>query len=115
MPPAEKKGQPPQHQPKQPGVESAMNPQPDYAPRFPGGRSGYNDVLFWVAEAPSDSASRVEMRVACHRAQYLKPSFKDPVNGKIFLKEEDFYDLSDPEVLQRITDGEDICRGLEVR
>ncbi len=85
------------------------------APRFDGGRSGYNDVLYWIAEAPSDSASRVEMRVACHRAQYLKPSFKDPANGKITFTEEDFYDLSDPAVLQRIFDGEDICRGLEVR
>ncbi len=85
------------------------------APRFAGGRSGYNDVFYWVAEAPSDAASRVEMRVACHRAQYLKPSFKDPANGKIFFKEEDFFDLSDPLVLERIANGEDICKGLEVR
>lgn len=85
------------------------------APRFDGGRSGYNDVYYWVAEAPSDSASRVEMRVACHRAQYLAPSFKDPANGKITFTEDDFYDLSDPAVLQRIYDGEDICQGLEVR
>ncbi|MDP2342391.1 MAG: hypothetical protein Q8O67_15655 [Deltaproteobacteria bacterium] len=85
------------------------------APRFVGGRSGYNDVLFWIAEAPSDSASRVEMRVACHRAQYLKPSFKDPANGKIFLTEKDFFDLSDPADLQRLSDGEDLCGGLEVR
>lgn len=85
------------------------------APRFAGGRSGYNDVLYWIAEAPSDAASRVELRVACHRAQYLKPSFKDPANGKIFFKEEDFFDLSDPLVLERINGGEDICKGLEVR
>ena len=85
------------------------------SPRFEGGRSGFNDVLFWIAEAPSDSASRVEMCVACHRAQYLKPSFKDPANGKIFLTDDDFFDLSDPEDLARIADGEDICRGLEVR
>lgn len=85
------------------------------APRFPGGRSGYNDVLYWIAEAPSDAASRVELRVACHRAQYLKPSFKDPANGKIFFTEEDFLDLSSAEVLDRIAAGEDICKGLEVR
>ena len=31
-----KKGQPPQHQEKQPGREHQMDPEPDYAPRFPG-------------------------------------------------------------------------------
>jgi hypothetical protein len=85
------------------------------APRFLGGRSGYNDVLYWIAEAPSDAASRVEMRVACHRAQYLKPSFKDPANSKITFTEADFVDLSDPATIQRIADGEDLCKGLEVR
>ena len=85
------------------------------APRFAGGRSGYNDVLYWLAEAPSDSASRVELRVACHRAQYLKPSFKDPANGKINFVESDFLDLSDPAVLDRIASGDDLCGGLEVR
>ena len=85
------------------------------APRFLGGRSGYNDVLYWIAEAPSDAASRVEMRVACHRAQYLKPAFKDPANGKIVFQESDFLDLSDPADLQRVYDGEDVCNGLEVR
>jgi hypothetical protein len=85
------------------------------APRFAGGRSGYNDVLFWIAEAPSDAASRVELRVACHRGQYLPPSFKDPANGKITFVEDDFVDLSEPADLQRILDGEDVCRGLEVR
>ncbi len=85
------------------------------APRFVGGRSGFNDVLYWVAEAPSDAASRVEMRVACHRAQYLKPAFKDPANGKIFFTEDDFLDLSDPADLQRFYDGEDVCSGLAVR
>ena len=85
------------------------------APRFLGGRSGYNDVLYWIAEAPSDAASRVELRVACHRAQYLKPSFKDPANGKITFVESDFLDLSNPADLQRFYDGEDVCNGLEVR
>ncbi len=85
------------------------------APRFAGGRSGYNDVLYWIAEAPSDAASRVELRVACHRAQYLPPSFKDPANGRIVFSEDDFVDLSDPADLQRLLDGEDVCRGLEVR
>jgi hypothetical protein len=85
------------------------------APRLPGGRSGFNDVRFWVAEAPSDAASRVELRVACHRVQYLPPSLKDPANGRIAFRAEDFVDLSDPADLQRLLDGEDVCGGLEVR
>ena len=85
------------------------------SPRFLGGRSGYNDVLFWLAEAPSDAASRIEMRVACHRAQYLAPSLKNPANGKIVFTEDDFIDLADPADLQRVVDGEDLCNGLEVR
>jgi len=85
------------------------------APRFAGGRSGYNDVLFWIAEAPSDAASRVELRVACHRAQYLPPSFKDPANATITFVEDDFVDLSDPADLLRLQNGEDICRGLGVQ
>jgi NAD(P)-dependent dehydrogenase (short-subunit alcohol dehydrogenase family) len=32
----EKKGQPPQHQDRQPGREYEMRPEPDYAPRYPG-------------------------------------------------------------------------------
>ncbi len=31
-----KGGQPPQHQERQPGREHQMNPEPDYAPRYPG-------------------------------------------------------------------------------
>jgi len=85
------------------------------SPRFLGGRSGYNDVLFWLAEAPSDAASRVEMRVACHRAQYQAPSLKDPANGKITFTEDDFVDLADPADLQALIDGQDFCKGLEVR
>ncbi len=84
-------------------------------PRFPGGRSGYNDVLFWLAEAPSDAASRVELRVACHRAQYSAPSLKDPANGKITFTESDFVDLADPAQLQELQDGQDFCKGLVVR
>lgn len=84
-------------------------------PRFPGGRSGYNDVLFWLAEAPSDAASRVELRVACHRAQYLAPSLKNPANGKITFLEEDFIDLADPADLQSLLEGNDFCKGLEIQ
>ncbi len=84
------------------------------SPRFLGGRSGYNDVLFWLAEAPSDAASRVELRVACHRAQYLAPSLKNPANGKITFTEDDFIDLADPDDVNRLL-GEDICKGLQVQ
>jgi hypothetical protein len=84
-------------------------------PRFAGGRSGYNDVLFFLAEAPSDQASRVELRVACHRAQYLAPSLKNPADGRITLREVDFVDLADPTDLQALADGTDFCRGLDVQ
>ena len=57
----------------------------------------------------------MELRVACHRAQYLKPSFKDPANGKITFTEDDFVDLADPADLQALLDGEDFCKGLEIR
>jgi NAD(P)-dependent dehydrogenase (short-subunit alcohol dehydrogenase family) len=33
---SQNQGQPPQHQEKQPGLETQMNPAPDYAPRYPG-------------------------------------------------------------------------------
>jgi hypothetical protein len=84
-------------------------------PRISGGRSGYNDVLFWLAEAPSDAASRVELRVACHRAQYLAPSLKNPANGKITFAEEDFVDLADPADLRSLLEGNDFCKGLELQ
>ena len=67
------------------------------------------------AEAPNDAASRVELRVACHRAQYRAPSLKDPANGKIVFAEGDFFDLADPDDLIRLEDGEDPCKGLEVQ
>lgn len=85
-------------------------------PRFVGGRRGYNDVLYWIAEAPIDNPTgRIELRVACVRTQYVKPSFKDPAQGEVVLNEEDFVDLSDPLVVERIANGEDICTGLAVR
>lgn len=84
-------------------------------PRFAGGRSGYNELLFFLAEAPSDQASRVELRVACHRAQYLAPSLKNPANGQITLREEDFVDLADPASLQALLDGADFCKGLDIQ
>jgi hypothetical protein len=84
------------------------------APRFLGGRSGYNDVKFWIAEAPSEATSRVELRVACHRAQFRKPSLKDPANGVITFEESDFLDLANPIDIDRLR-NEDTCKGLEIR
>jgi hypothetical protein len=57
-------------------------------PRFSGGRSGYNDLRFFIAEAPIDNPTgRVDLRVACARTQYVKPTFKDPAGGQVTLSE----------------------------
>jgi hypothetical protein len=85
-------------------------------PRFPGGRRGYNDVHFFIAEAPIDNPTgRIELRVACVRTQYVKPTFKDPARGEAVLNEADFFDLSDPLVIDALARGVDICTGLAVR
>lgn len=85
-------------------------------PRFVGGRRGYNDLLYVIAEAPIDNPTgRIDLRVACVRTQYVKPSFKDPANGRISIAEEDFVDLSDPAVIDAISRGEDLCGGVEIR
>lgn len=109
------------------------------APRRAQGRRGYNDIAVWIAEAPAENPTgRMELRVACVRVQYAAPSFKDPATGKITLSNEDFYDLSDPDVQLAIApppnadnllysgqafhlsgardaNGQPFCRGLEVR
>ena len=85
-------------------------------PRFVGGRRGFNDVYFWIAEAPTDNPTgRTELRFACWRAQYIDPSFKDPANGKVVLTEDDFLDLASIEDLERLASGEDVCRGKPIR
>jgi hypothetical protein len=87
-------------------------------PRFAGGRRGYNDVLVWIAEAPGENPSgRVEMRVACVRAQYIKPNFKDPLRGKVKLTEDQFLDLADSAVIDQLrnSDVRNFCTNLEVR
>jgi hypothetical protein len=85
-------------------------------PRFSGGRRGYNDLNFWIAEAPIDNPTgRTALRKACFRAQYVKPSFKDPAQGKIVLHEEDFVDLNDPATIEAIRNGDDLCVGLAVQ
>lgn len=81
-------------------------------PRVDGGRVGFNDVYFWIAEAPLDNPTgRTELRFGCYRAQYVAPSYKDPPQGKVILDEEDLLDLSDPEDIARLTSGEDVCVG----
>ena len=44
-----------------------------------------------------------------------KDTFKDPANGKIEIPEDQFLDLSDPAVIDRINRGEDICGGVGIR
>lgn len=84
-------------------------------PRVPGGRSGYNDLYFWIAEAPLDNPTgRTELRFGCVRAQYIAPSYKDPPQGRVSLREEDLVDLADPEDLARLAAGEDVCVGRRV-
>lgn len=109
------------------------------APRRAQGRRGYNDIAVWIAEAPAENPTgRMELRVACVRVQYAAPSFKDPATGKITLSNEDFYDLTNPDVQLAIApppsadnllysgqafhlsgardaNGQLFCRGLEVR
>lgn len=84
-------------------------------PRFPGGRSGYNDVYFWIAESPADNPTgRTDLRFACVRTQYIKPTYKDPPQGKVTLDEDAFVDLSG-EGLERVLNGEDVCVGRRVQ
>ncbi len=84
-------------------------------PRVPGGRSGYNDLYFWIAEAPLDNPTgRTELRFGCVRAQYIAPSYKDPPQGRVSLSEDDLVDLANPEDLARLAAGEDVCVGRRI-
>jgi hypothetical protein len=72
-----------------------------------GERQGYNEVRFYLAEAPEDNPTRrTYLRMACARVQYIKPHFKDPPNGKIELTEADFLDLNDPETVLALSRGQ---------
>jgi hypothetical protein len=84
-------------------------------PRIDGGRVGFNDIYFWIAEAPLDNPTgRTELRLGCYRAQYVEPSYKDPPQGKVILTEDDLLDLSDPADIARLTSGEDVCIGRAI-
>jgi hypothetical protein len=84
-------------------------------PRFDGGRRGYNDIYFWIADLPDGSTvGNTELRFACERVQYIEPSFKEPAQGEIFFTEEDLWDLSNPEHIGRLIAGEDPCKGLPI-
>jgi len=48
------------------------------------------------------------------RTEYIKPSFKDPAQGKVTLEDKDFFDLSIPDVARQIHAGLDICKGAVV-
>jgi hypothetical protein len=85
------------------------------APRIAGGKLGFNDVHFWIAEAPLDNPTgRTELRFGCVRVQYIAPSYKDPPQGRVTLTEDDLVDLSNPEDIARLAAGEDVCVGRTI-
>jgi len=96
-------------------------------PRFTGGRRGYNDILFFIAEAPVDNPlGLIDTRVGCTRVQYVKPNFKDPAQGIVEISEDEqacaddplachFKDLGNPAVIDAINNKVDFCEGLEVK
>jgi hypothetical protein len=86
-------------------------------PMIEGGRRGYNEIYVWLSEVPTDNPSgNTELRFACYRAQYIEPTFKDPPQGQITIREEDFWDLSDPEHIALLQDPDtDPCVGRPLR
>ena len=53
---------------------------------------GRNDILLYMAEAPFDDPNDFgSYKVACVRARYVAPDFKDPPQGLVTLTPEDFY------------------------
>jgi hypothetical protein len=71
------------------------------------GSFGRNDVLVYAAQAPrNDPQDFGRYEVACVRARYVAPDFKDPLSGRVRLAPEDFHP---PEAL----DPDVHCRGAE--
>ena len=63
------------------------------------GSFGRNELLLYMAEAPFDDPNDFgQYKVACVRAVYVAPDFKDPPDGIVRLRPEDFYA---PEALDR--------------
>ena len=52
---------------------------------------GRNDILVYMAQAPFDDPDDFgSYKVACVEARYVAPDFKDPPDGRVSLKPEDF-------------------------
>lgn len=70
------------------------------------GTYGRNDLFVYMAQAPFDDPNDFgTYKVACVRARYVAPDFKDPPDGLIDLTPENFFD---PDVLDLDRD----CVGL---
>lgn len=53
---------------------------------------GRNEILLYLGEAPfNDPKAFGSYKVACVRARYVPPDFKDPLGGEVELKPEDFH------------------------
>ena len=69
---------------------------------------GRNDVIVYAAQAPRDDPNDFgRFQVACARARYIAPDFKEPADGLVTLEAEDFVD---PDIF----DPDTHCRGAEV-
>ena len=53
---------------------------------------GRNELYLYMAEAPFDDPNDFgQYKVACIRARYIAPDFKDPPDGLVRLAPSDFY------------------------
>jgi VWA domain-containing protein/thrombospondin type 3 repeat protein len=67
---------------------------------------GRNDILIYLAQAPTDNPYDFgTFKIACVHARYVAPDFKDPLEGVVDIKPEDF---KDPDQLDMHVD----CVGL---
>jgi hypothetical protein len=79
------------------------------------GSLGYNDIMVVFGEGPSDDPRDYgSFKAACVRAQYVKPNYKYPADGRVDLTDADFYKL--PLLLKAraaaVTDRtKDVCKG----
>src|SRR5262249_54007268 len=57
---------------------------------------GRNDLIVYMAQAPREDPDDFgTYKVACVRARYIAPDFKDPAEGIVTLKPENFVDSGD--------------------
>ncbi|MBI5496539.1 MAG: VWA domain-containing protein [Deltaproteobacteria bacterium] len=64
---------------------------------------GWNDIWLYEMESPQDNGTQdTRLRVACFRARYLPPDYKDPVKGSYTpLEDFELKDVFDPEAMQK--------------